>query len=53
MAAHMNGRGLALRVGGAGMEIRTIPGSTTIIVVLSFNFYPRKVVVLSYNYYPR
>ena len=26
MAAHMNGRGLALRVGGAGMEIRTIPG---------------------------
>ena len=25
MAAHMNGRGLALRVGGA-MEIRTIPG---------------------------
>ena len=47
MAAHMNGRGLALRGGGA-ME-----NYTRQVVVLSYNFYPRKVEAPSYHYYPR
>ena len=47
MAAHMNGRGLALRGGGA-ME-----NYTRHVVVLSYNFYPRKVEAPSYHYYPR
>ena len=51
MAAHMNGRGLALRVGGCRHRNKNY--TAQVVVLLSFNFYPSEALSYKYNYYPR